>query len=478
MSSVKKTEKSRKAKATIARAGLKSQQASKAKKPAASKARAARPASVRSAAKPAARTAKSSAVKSSAAKKPAAKPAAAHSKSSTAKLRATQARLKKQAASAKAARPVARAASAKSAAAKPAATKQKTAASQAVAAKLKRSTTEARGKSRSGRPEPVETKVSKVAAAIHAVRQPAAPQTELPTVKKVDSERRAQVAAVLALRSLQKPAPAAQPVAHHDEASKASVTQKAPKKAAEAAPVPPRAAAPVVAPKAPTPPAPEAKPDVVVDAKPAAPIAEKAKPVKATPVKHSFKPLEFVVYPAHGVGQILAIEEQEVAGFKLELFVISFSKDKMILKVPTPKSIAVGMRKLASAEVVKRALDTLTGRARIKRTMWSRRAQEYEAKINSGDLIAIAEVVRDLYRSEAQPEQSYSERQLYEAALDRVAREIASVQKLTETESLKLIDTQLQKSPRRGKAEEGDAEADLDAEASPEGESGIEEEAA
>jgi CarD family transcriptional regulator len=470
MSSVKKSEKSRKAKATIARAGLKSQQASKGKKPAASKARAARPASVRSAAKPAART-----TKSSAAKKTAAKPAA-RSKSSTTKLRATQARLKKQAAaSAKAARPAARASSAKSAAAKPAATKQKTAASQAVAAKLKRSTTEARGKSRSGRPVPVETKVPKVAV---AVQHPAAPQTELPAVKKVDPERRAQVAAVLALRSLQKPAPAAEPVAHHDEASKASVTQKAPKKAAEAAPAPARAAAPVVAPKAPTPPAPEAKPDVVVDAKPAAPIAEKAKPVKAAPVKHNFKPLEFVVYPAHGVGQILAIEEQEVAGFKLELFVISFSKDKMILKVPTPKSIAVGMRKLASAEVVKQALNTLTGRARIKRTMWSRRAQEYEAKINSGDLIAIAEVVRDLYRSEAQPEQSYSERQLYEAALDRVAREIASVQKLTETESLKLIDTQLQKSPRRGKAEEGDAEADLEAEASSEGEGGIEEEAA
>jgi CarD family transcriptional regulator len=473
MSSVKKTEKSRKAKATIARAGLKSQ-ASKTKKPAASKARAAaRPAPARSTAKPAARTAKSAAVKSSAAKKTATK-SAARSKGSTTKLRATQARLKKQAAGTKAARPAARAASAKSAA-KPAATKQKTAASQAVAAKLKRSTTESRGKSRSGRPAPVETKLVKVAA---AVQHPAAPQTELPAVKKVDPERRAQVAAVLALRSLQKPAPAAEPVAHHDEASKASVTQKAPKKAAEAAPAPVRAAAPVVAPKAPTPPVPEAKPDVVVDAKPAAPIAEKAKPVKAAPVKHNFKPLEFVVYPAHGVGQILAIEEQEVAGFKLELFVISFSKDKMILKVPTPKSIAVGMRKLASADVVKRALDTLTGRARIKRTMWSRRAQEYEAKINSGDLIAIAEVVRDLYRSEAQPEQSYSERQLYEAALDRVAREIASVQKLTETESLKLIETQLQKSPRRGKAEEGDAEADLEAETSAEGEGGIEEEAA
>ena len=136
---------------------------------------------------------------------------------------------------------------------------------------------------------------------------------------------------------------------------------------------------------------------------------------------------------------------------------ISFAKDKMTLKVPTPKSIAVGMRKLADPEVVKHALNTLTGRARIKRTMWSRRAQEYEAKINSGDLVAIAEVVRDLYRSDAQPEQSYSERQLYEAALDRVAREIAAVQKLTETEALKVIESQLQKEPaprqgRRGRS--------------------------
>ena len=107
------------------------------------------------------------------------------------------------------------------------------------------------------------------------------------------------------------------------------------------------------------------------------------------------------MYPAHGVGQITAIEEQEVAGFKLELYVISFAKDKMTLKVPTPKVASVGMRKLAEADVVKKALDTLTGRARIKRTMWSRRAQEYEAKINSGDLVAIAEVVRDLYRSDS-----------------------------------------------------------------------------
>lgn len=181
-----------------------------------------------------------------------------------------------------------------------------------------------------------------------------------------------------------------------------------------------------------------------------------AKSTKAAAPKQGFKPSEYIVYPAHGVGQIATVEEQEVAGFKLELYVISFIKDKMILKVPVPKSASVGMRKLAGPDVVKRALATLTGRARIKRTMWSRRAQEYEAKINSGDLVAIAEVVRDLYRSDAQPEQSYSERQLYEAALDRVAREIAVVHKLTETESLKLIESQLQKGPRRGKGEDAD----------------------
>ena len=129
----------------------------------------------------------------------------------------------------------------------------------------------------------------------------------------------------------------------------------------------------------------------------------------------------------------------------------------MTLRVPTPKVAGVGMRKLAEPDVVKRALDILTGRARIKRTMWSRRAQEYEAKINSGDIDAIAEVVRDLYRSEAQPEQSYSERQLYEAALDRMAREIAAVQKISEIEALKAIEGQLQKGQRRGPKVEAEA---------------------
>ena len=198
----------------------------------------------------------------------------------------------------------------------------------------------------------------------------------------------------------------------------------------------------------------------------AAPRVEEKKPLTH---RQGFKTNEFVVYPAHGVGQILAIEEQEIAGAKLELFVINFIKDKMTLRVPTAKVANVGMRKLSDPALVKRALETLKGRARVKRTMWSRRAQEYEAKINSGDIVAIAEVVRDLYRSESQPEQSYSERQLYEAALDRLSREIAVVQHVTETEAVKEIEGQLAKSPRRGaKAEtevEADGEADGDADA-------------
>jgi CarD family transcriptional regulator len=180
--------------------------------------------------------------------------------------------------------------------------------------------------------------------------------------------------------------------------------------------------------------------------------------------RQGFKTNEFVVYPAHGVGQILAIEEQEIAGARLELFVINFMKDKMTLRVPTAKVANVGMRKLSEPALVKRALETLKGRARVKRTMWSRRAQEYEAKINSGDIVAIAEVVRDLYRSESQPEQSYSERQLYEAALDRLSREIAVVQHSTETEAVKEIESQLAKSPRRGAKTEAEAGAEGDAE--------------
>ncbi len=156
-----------------------------------------------------------------------------------------------------------------------------------------------------------------------------------------------------------------------------------------------------------------------------------------------FRPNDYVVYPAHGVGRIVSIEEQEIAGMRLELFVISFEKDKMTLRVPTAKATATGMRSLATPDIVERALATLKGRAKVKRAMWSRRAQEYEQKINSGDLISIAEVVRDLHRAEDQPEQSYSERQLYEAALERLTREVAAVQRLDEGEASAQVSTVL-----------------------------------
>ena len=153
-----------------------------------------------------------------------------------------------------------------------------------------------------------------------------------------------------------------------------------------------------------------------------------------------FHPNDYVVYPAHGVGQIISVEEQEIAGITMELFVISFDKDKMTLRVPTAKATSVGMRGLSSPDVVSRAMDTLKGRARVKRAMWSRRAQEYEQKINSGDLISIAEVVRDLHRNDEQREQSYSERQLYEAALERLTRELAAVDGIDEIKAQQRVD--------------------------------------
>jgi len=241
---------------------------------------------------------------------------------------------------------------------------------------------------------------------------------------------------------------------------------KTAKPAAKATAVKPAAKAPAA--KSAAPKAPVAAAKAPVAAKPAvkpAAAAPKVEEKKVVTQRQGFKANEFVVYPAHGVGQILAIEEQEIAGAKLELFVINFIKDKMTLRVPTAKVANVGMRKLSDPALVKKALETLKGRARVKRTMWSRRAQEYEAKINSGDIVAIAEVVRDLYRSDSQPEQSYSERQLYEAALDRLSREIAVVQHSTETEAVKEIEAQLAKSPRRNaKAEAAEGEADTDAE--------------
>ena len=176
----------------------------------------------------------------------------------------------------------------------------------------------------------------------------------------------------------------------------------------------------------------------------AAPVAPKKVPANSNK-KHEFKANDHVVYPTHGVGKVSGVVEQEVAGTWLELFIIDFEKDKMTLRVPVNKAKSVGMRKLSSPEIVGNALNTLKGRARIKRTMWSRRAQEYEAKIDSGDLVSIAEVVRDLHRAGGQPEQSYSERQLYEKALARMAREVAAVEKTDEPTAVKRVEGMLVK---------------------------------
>ena len=172
----------------------------------------------------------------------------------------------------------------------------------------------------------------------------------------------------------------------------------------------------------------------VKTAKPAKALkpAKAAKPAKATkPAKQKmpFKPGDFVVYPTHGVGKVVSIEIQEIAGHKLKLFVISFDRDRMTLRVPVSKARTSGLRKLSSRKKMDNAMETLKARARVKRTMWSRRAQEYEAKINSGDPIFIAEVVRDLHRKAGQPDQSFSERQIFESARDRLAHELAAVEK-------------------------------------------------
>lgn len=267
-----------------------------------------------------------------------------------------------------------------------------------------------------------------------------------------------------------KPAVASQPRMEAAKAAQAFAAHRAQAAQATVQAAPPARAVPASVSKAPasskiTAPAQSQAPSAAAPASPKA-IAEKAaaarqaQAVEKKPVnsRHGFKTNEFVVYPAHGVGRIIGIEEQEIAGMALELFVINFEKEKLTLRVPTGKLQSVGMRKLADDDIVKRAMEILKGRARIKRTMWSRRAQEYVAKINSGDLISIAEVVRDLYRSEAQPEQSYSERQLYEDALDRMAREIAAVEKLDDRGAVQRITDVLSKSAKgRRLAEDGNA---------------------
>ena len=157
----------------------------------------------------------------------------------------------------------------------------------------------------------------------------------------------------------------------------------------------------------------------------------------------AFQTGDYVVYPAHGVGQIESVDTQKIGGTDINLYTISFERDRMRLKVPVMKAESAGLRKLSTEDRIKDAIQTLKGRARIRRTMWSRRAQEYETKINSGDPVAIAEVLRDLKRSNDESEQSYSERQIYQSALERLAREVAAVEHITENQATEQLETML-----------------------------------
>jgi CarD family transcriptional regulator len=289
-----------------------------------------------------------------------------------------------------------------------------------------------------------------------ATKKPAAKAKTKTAPKKTSKPVVAAKAKAAAPAKAVKPAAAAKPVAKAPAAKTAAVKPAVAKAPAKPAP----AAKPAVAAK----PAPEARKASKPVAAPAAPVAKAAAPhaapaqkpaaaapVVATPVarKLVFKVSDLVVYPAHGVGKISMIEEQEIAGVKLELYIVEFEKEKLRLKVPTSRAEQKGMRRLSDKAQIESALKVLKGRARIKRTMWSRRAQEYDAKINSGDIMAVAEVVRDLYRSERQPEQSYSERQLFEQALDRMAREIAAVKKIEDDQAVKELEEYLSKNAKR-----------------------------
>ena len=171
--------------------------------------------------------------------------------------------------------------------------------------------------------------------------------------------------------------------------------------------------------------------------------------VSQAKLKDGFLPDQYVVYPSHGVGKVIEIEKREIAGQLLEMYVIEFEKEKMTQRVPIGKIKENGVRKVSTKNQLKEIFEILTGKAKIRRTMWSRRAQEYEAKINSGDIKLLAEVVRDLFRSDSQPEQSYSERQLYEASRERLAREIAVIEKTDEQKAIEKMETILNNSNGR-----------------------------
>ena len=325
-------------------------------------------------------------------KKTTAKTAKATVKKKTA-AKSTKSATKKTAAKAKA--PAKKAAAKKAAPAKAKTTKAKS----VKAKSTKTKSTATTKKAAPAKKAPAKKTAAKKAAPKKAAAKKAAPAKKAPAKKAPAKKAATKKAAAKKVEPPKKPV----------KRVKANVGQ-APRKTTVAASIPvPTQLPPKEAPQA------DAKASVDKEASGAA--------------KLDFKVNDQIVYPAHGVGKIVTLEKQEVAGITVELFVINFEQEKMRLRVPTGKAKSAGMRPLSDDKTVKNAVELLKGRARIKRTMWSRRAQEYDAKINSGEMKLVAEVVRDLYRSSEQPEQSYSERQLFEAALDRMAREVAAVRK-------------------------------------------------
>ncbi len=232
----------------------------------------------------------------------------------------------------------------------------------------------------------------------------------------------------------QKTAPEKKPVKLATEAAVTETVKPKPAKVAK----PEMAEAEVAAAPAPVPAAPVAPPVIMHGGIPAGPMRPLSPP-RAPAKAENFVAGDHVVYPTHGVGKVDRIAVEEIAGHTLELICITFDENRMTLRVPTNKARTAGLRKLASKKQFDDVLAVLKGRARIKRTMWSRRAQEYEAKINSGDPAAIAEVVRDLHRNAGQPDQSFSERQIYESALDRLAAEYAALEQLEKSAAIEKL---------------------------------------
>ena len=332
--------------------------------------------------------------------------------------------------------------------------KRKAAAKKKTAARkpAKKTTKKAAPKKTAARKAPAKKKAAKPAAKKKAPAKKAAKTTKKAPAKKA-APKKAAAKSTKAAKKTVKAAPA----------KKKAAKKAAP--AAKAAPkLKPKPANVGQAPRRTTSAASIPTPTTITPRE--APQADKqASENKAasTEAKQDFKVKDKIVYPAHGVGVIAGLEKQEVAGIPIELFIIHFEQEKMKLRVPTGKAKAAGMRPLSSDAKIKEAINTLKGRARIKRTMWSRRAQEYDAKINSGNIIQVAEVVRDLFRAADQPEQSYSERQLFEAALDRMAREVAAVKKVDLGAAIEELETTLMKKSAAAAKAAAAAEANANA---------------